>query len=148
MAGNPKKRARKRAAKGQPPRRSSSFTEEDRTLVAALVAVDATNRQIAEQLGISITGLKRHFTPELSEGRARTAANVAIKGVVGPALGGDVNAAKFYLSARAGWSEKTRTEVTGADAGPVKVDVSVSAIADLDALLAQVGERLKGAGTT
>ena len=40
--------------------------------------------------------------------------NVANNLVV-KAMDGDVNAAKFYLSHQAGWSEKTKTEISGKD---------------------------------
>jgi len=38
---------------------------------------------------------------------------------------GDVNAMKFYLSHQAGWSEKTKTEISGADGGELNWKVTV-----------------------
>ena len=38
---------------------------------------------------------------------------------------GDFNSIKLWLSQRAGWTEKSRTELTGADGKPLEVDMDM-----------------------
>jgi hypothetical protein len=45
------------------------------------------------------------------------------KSLAAKALDGDVNAAKFYLSHQAGWTETKRTELTGRDGDPIEIDM-------------------------
>jgi hypothetical protein len=48
---------------------------------------------------------------------AQMAGSLQMKG-----LDGDVNAAKFWLSHQAGWTETKRTEVSGRDGEPIEMD--------------------------
>ena len=63
--------------------------------------------------------------PELSEaywkGKALGVTKVA-KSLAAKALDGDINAAKFYLSHQAGWTETKRTELSGIDGDPIEID--------------------------
>jgi len=42
--------------------------------------------------------------------------------VISAAKGGDMNAARLYLSTKAGWVQTEKREITGADGGPIKQD--------------------------
>lgn len=96
-----------------------TFNEDDIKRVEEMAAV-LTQKQISDYFGITDKTLRNIMKrqPEVrtayNRGKAMGIMDVANNLVV-KAKEGDVQAAKFYLSHQAGWSEKNRTEITGAD---------------------------------
>ena len=86
-----------------------------------------SQKQLADYFGCTANTLRAAFgrQPELSEayrkGKALGVTKVA-KSLAAKALDGDINAAKFYLSHQAGWTETKRTEVSGPDGEPIEMD--------------------------
>lgn len=108
--------------------------ERVRTLAKAITEI--SNEKIAIQLGISRSTLERHFADDLLLGRAELATqagaqliSLALQGdgakndkgkVIAP---GNLDALKFLLARRCGWS--TKVEMTGKDGRPVEtIDLS------------------------
>ena len=91
------------------------------------LAPSLTKQQLADYFGCAFNTLQKAMTrqPELAEayrkGKAfaivQMAGSLAKKG-----MEGDVNAAKFWLSHQAGWTETKRTEVSGRDGEPIELD--------------------------
>jgi len=86
-----------------------------------------SQKQLADYFGCTANTLRAAFErqPELFEayrkGKALGITKVA-KSLAAKALDGDINAAKFYLSHQAGWTETRRKEITGKDGEPIQVD--------------------------
>ena len=86
-----------------------------------------SQKQLADYFGCTPNTLRAAFErqPELSEayrkGKALGVTKVA-KSLAAKALDGDINAAKFYLSHQAGWTETKRQEITGRDGDPIEID--------------------------
>ena len=105
------------------------LSEDDIKRVEKMAAV-LTQDQIADYFGFTAKTLRNIMKrqPEVrtayNRGKAMGIMNVANNLVV-KAMDGDVNAAKFYLSHQAGWSEKTKTEITGADGEDLKWTIEV-----------------------
>lgn len=89
---------------------------------------------IAADLGISKDTLRRHFAEDMAKARAEMVAaagaqliSKALRGddAVGPdgklLAPGNLDALKFLLARRAGWT--TKVEMTGRDGGPVETKV-------------------------
>jgi len=88
-------------------------TAEQRLLVEALSAYGVTHDLIAGMIGISDETLRKHYRRELDYGLANLTAKVA-NSLVQKALSqraDAVNAAKFFLQARAGWATEQRHTV-------------------------------------
>jgi hypothetical protein len=83
-----------------------------------MAAYGITHDQIAAIVGISDETLRKYYRPELDLGRSKTVARVADR-LVEVAEAGDVQAQKFFLSARGGWSEKQQLEHSGKDGQPI-----------------------------
>jgi hypothetical protein len=87
-----------------------------------------SQKQLAMYFGCTPNTLRAAFDRQhdLSEayrkGKALGITRVA-KSLAQKALDGDVNAAKFYLSHQAGWTETKRTEISGPDGDPIDVDM-------------------------
>jgi len=77
-----------------------------------MAAYGITHDQIAAIVGISDETLRKYYRDELDLGKSKTVARVA-DSLVEVAMSGDVQAQKFFLSARGGWSEKQTTEIAG-----------------------------------
>ena len=89
-------------------------TDERRRMVEALVAFGIKQESIAEIIGIGVDTLRTHYGAEISVGADKLTAQVA-NSLVKKALSDRpdaVNAAKFYLQAKAGWTEKVESSVT------------------------------------
>ncbi|MDB2471447.1 hypothetical protein N9W96_02195 [Flavobacteriaceae bacterium] len=86
-----------------------------------------SQKQLADYFGCTSNTLRAAFErqTELSEayrkGKSLGITKVA-KSLAAKALDGDVNAAKFYLSHQAGWTETKRTELSGRDGDPIEID--------------------------
>ena len=77
-----------------------------------MVAYGFTQQQIAGVLGISHPTLRKHYADALENGKARVIERVA-ESLYDVAVAGDVQAQKFFLSARGGWAEKQQQELSG-----------------------------------
>ena len=109
---------------GRPPRVFTESEIEDTKNLADVLS----QKQLADYLGCTPETLRAAFKrqPELAEayrkGKALGITKIA-KSLAAKALDGDVNAAKFYLSHQAGWTETKRTELSGRDGDPIEVDM-------------------------
>lgn len=86
--------------------------------VERMVAFGIPHEQIAAIIGISSPTLRKHYAEALELGRSKTIENVA-NSLYDTAVSGDVQAQKFFLSARGGWSEKQQHEHSGKDGQPI-----------------------------
>ncbi len=93
--------------------------------VELMASIGLTHVQIAGALGICDKTLRKHFSEQLEHGRARTITTVA-DSLMRQAIAGNMQAAIFYLRAKAGWKETTVNELTGADGGAIKSESSLS----------------------
>ncbi len=93
-------------------------TPAQRVTALALKAAGSPHAVIASIMEIPLRTFDRHFKREIAQGHEEVTARIA-HGLIGRALGGDNDAAKFFLRTRAGWT--TRTEVTGAEGGPIDI---------------------------
>ncbi len=113
MAATPKRKV------GRPP---YAPTKRDRGLVEVLVACGLTHAQIGGVLKISEDTLAKYFPEEIASGHAKVLAKVA-GGLARAAMKGDRTAQIFWLKTRAGWREVSRVENTGADGGPMEMNI-------------------------
>jgi hypothetical protein len=95
--------------RGRPPHERK---EADVERIERMVAYGFTQEQIAGVLGISHPTLRKHYADALEHGKARVIENVA-NSLYDVAVSGDVQAQKFFLSARGNWTEKQQTEHSG-----------------------------------
>ena len=107
----------------RPPR---VFTEHETAEVFELASA-LTMEQLADYFGICENTLRAVFErqPEVFEAfrKGRSLAISEIAGsVISAAKGGDMAAARLYLTTKAGWVQTDRKELTGADGGPINVD--------------------------
>ena len=100
-------------------RKSHQPTPIHRSMVNAMVAGGITFSDIAIALGVGKTTLKKHYKNELKTGMIL--ANARVIGALYKHATGDgpnaVAAAKFWLAARLGWSE--RHELSGPEGTPL-----------------------------
>ena len=87
-----------------------------------------SHAQLAEYFGMSDNCLRRMFKrePELLEAYNKAlldASSRMIAQLYTNGMDGDFQSMKLWLSQRAGWTEKSRTEHTGADGKPIMMDV-------------------------
>jgi len=108
---------------GRPPR---IFTEEE--IQETLDLADVLNQeQLANYFSCTSKTLRAAMDrqPELStayhKGKALGITKIA-KSLAARALDGDIQAAKFYLSHQAGWTETKRTELSGVGGDPIEVN--------------------------
>lgn len=93
-------------------------TDELRRIVRARRAAGLTDAEIALLMGISEKTVQRHYRAELDTGQLEVVAAVGNR-LIKKALSDEpdaLGAAKFYLSARAGWSEKRDVTLYNGDA--------------------------------
>jgi len=98
----------------KPGRKPHEPTAERRRMVETLIAFGIKQESIAGILEISADTLQKYYATEIALGADKVTAQVA-NSLVKKALSDRpdaVNAAKFYLQAKAGWAEKTQVEVT------------------------------------
>jgi len=107
----PKKRGGRKPYKPTPSQRRD---------VAAWASIGASHEVMAAQLGIARMTLEKAFAEELRNGKGITDNQVS-KTLYQKALSGNVPCLIFWCKTRLGWRETSRTEVTGADGGPVAV---------------------------
>ena len=96
-------------------------TEENAERVEALCAYGMDHVMIASMLGISHDTLTKYYRHELDVGKSKVVEQVA-NSLKRNAMSGDVQAQKFFLSSRAGWSEKQTHELSGRDGAPMRIE--------------------------
>lgn len=106
-------------------------TDPDRKTVEIMAAIGTTQQNIARciQGGIDIKTLVKYFREELDT--AGIKANAKVGGsMFNKAIGGDVQAQKYWLGCRAGWKETSIQELTGKDGGAIKTEIDYSGLSD------------------
>jgi len=87
------------------PRQKFNPTDDQRNLVKSMAACGTMHEMIAQQIGIrSPKTLRKHFRSELDSGVTEANYEMA-KSLFKKGKNGDVEAQKFWLKCRAGWSE-------------------------------------------
>jgi predicted transcriptional regulator len=100
-------------------------TDADRLFVERSVMAGTQINEIADCLNITDDTLRKHFRYEITTARARLKGD-AVRVLMDSLTDGSLDAAKYVLSRVAGWTEKTATEVTGKDGGPIQTEQAVS----------------------
>jgi hypothetical protein len=104
------------------------FGDDEMKLIEEL-APSLSKEQLAMRLGCCYNTLQAVFNrqPEMLDAYNRSLSDSAdrmIKKLYNKGLEeGDFNSIKLWLSHRAGWTEKSRTEITGAEGRPLEVDM-------------------------
>jgi predicted transcriptional regulator len=93
--------------------------DKSRSLVKTLAAVGTRYVDIAHKLGITDDTLRKHYKPELEDGRIDANAQIA-NTLFQQAKKGNMTAAIFWLKTRAGWKETNVTELSGGEGSEVK----------------------------
>jgi hypothetical protein len=102
--------------RGRPP---FEPTDNQRQLVQVLVSNGISHASIAEQIGVSEPTLRRAFKRELVNGHERIKAAMGAA-IVRAGLGGNMFAAKYWLSTHGGpdWKVVEGREIGGLDGAP------------------------------
>jgi hypothetical protein len=95
-------------------------TSKTRHMVEGMAACGLDEVEIAYVLKTDPGTVKMTYVNELKHGLALTNAKVG-GSLLKQALKGDVNAAKFWLQARAKWVPAQNIEVTGKNGGPIEM---------------------------
>jgi hypothetical protein len=107
---------------GKPPH---APTDALRQTVQLHTTVGTPQPVVAQILGIDAKTLRKHYRAELDLARAK--ANATIGGALfNKAKSGDTAAMIFWMKTQAGWRETNRTEITGAEGGPVQIETTVN----------------------
>lgn len=106
-------------------------TDEDREFVRRCIVSGMTVDETATAINLSDETLRKYYRFEIITGRAILNGN-AVKVLEDALKDGSVDAAKFILSRRAGWTEKTSHEVSGKDGGPLVTTIKIIAADDGD----------------
>lgn len=88
-------------------------TDLSRQTVSLHAAIGTPQEDIARVIGVDKKTLTKYYREELDLGMAKANARVG-KSLFDKATSGDTTAAIWWSKARMGWSEKTRSEVSGA----------------------------------
>lgn len=101
-------------------------THETRQIVQLHAAIGTPQAAIADILDISEKTLRKYYRRELDLALAE--ANAQIGGTLfKKAKGGDTAAMIFWMKTRAQWRETNHHEHTGADGGPIEVNINADA---------------------
>lgn len=101
----------------------------DLVKVEELASQGLTFEQIAMNLGVSYKTIQNNkrenadFAAAIERGKAAGIQQVA-NSLFKAAAGGHIEAAKFYLARRAGWSETIQNEHAGKDGGAIQIVIS------------------------
>ena len=95
-----------------------------RKQVETLAAFGVPQKEIARTAGIDEVTLRKYYSNEIETGATKANVKVVknlfrIATGTGPAASG---AAIFWCKTRLGWREVNRTELTGEEGGPIKID--------------------------
>jgi hypothetical protein len=98
-----------------------------RRQVEAMAAFGVPELNIARVVGIDAKTLRKHYREELDTGQTKATAKVAESLFRKATSEGpqSVTAAIFWLKTRGGWRETSLHEVTGANQGPIEVDIRI-----------------------
>jgi len=100
---------KKPKAKRRPPHKR---TDEEAEVVRMMAAVGISQENIAKVIGIDIKTMTKYYREEIDT--AWIKANAKVGGsMYNKAIGGDVQAQKYWMGCRAGWKETNVTEVEG-----------------------------------
>ena len=100
---------KKPKAKRRPPHKR---TDEEAEVVRMMAAVGISQENIAKVIGIDIKTMTKYYREELDT--AWIKANAKVGGAMyNKAIGGDVQAQKYWMGCRAGWKETASLEVEG-----------------------------------
>lgn len=96
-------------------------TDVERRQVEAMSGYGVPFEQIAALVrdGIDIDTLRKYFSPELINGKAKANAQIG-KGIFQKAMAGDTTAQIWWSKCQMGWKETQRHELTGADGQPLE----------------------------
>ena len=96
-------------------------TDVERRQVEAMSGYGVPFEQIAALIrdGIDIDTLRKYFSPELINGKAKANAQIG-KGIFQKAMAGDTTAQIWWSKCQMGWKETQRHELTGADGQPLE----------------------------
>jgi hypothetical protein len=96
-------------------------TNVERRQVEAMSGYGVPFEQIAALVrdGIDIDTLRKYFSPELINGKAKANAQIG-KGIFQKAKAGDTTAQIWWSKCQMGWKETQRHELTGADGQPLE----------------------------
>lgn len=114
-------------------------TDADRIFVERAVMAGSRIEDIASALNIHDDTLRKHYRYEIMTSRERLKGE-AVRVLMDSLNDGSLDAAKFVLARQAGWTEKTQTELTGKDGGPIKTE-DVSARDIINSKLARLASR-------
>lgn len=135
------KRASRHKPKAQPKakpkigRPRHAPTDESRKLVELAAAVGTPHHDIAKLIGTGTRQLLENYPEEVALGKIR--ANVKIGGTLyNAAIKGNITALIFWQKCQAGWSERNRLELTGAEGGPVAAATVATVATDEDSMRA------------
>ena len=100
---------KKPKAKRRPPHKR---TDEEAEVVRMMAAVGISQENIAKVIGIDIKTMTKYYREELDT--AWIKANAKVGGAMyNKAIGGDVQAQKYWMGCRAGWKETNQIEHSG-----------------------------------
>jgi hypothetical protein len=96
-------------------------TELQAKQIAEMIALGISAEKISKILKISLPLLTLYYEHEIDVTEALVNAKVAKVALDQATSGRDTLATQFWLKSRAGWLEKQRVELTGADGGAIEV---------------------------
>jgi hypothetical protein len=117
-ADEPKKNGGAREGSGRKP---FLPTDSERKQVEAMSGYGVPFEQIAALVrdGIDIDTLRKYFSAELVNGKAKANAQIG-KGIFQKAMAGDTTAQIWWSKCQMGWKETHKHELTGADGQPLE----------------------------
>lgn len=117
-ADKPKKNGGAREGAGRKP---FLPTDAERKQVEAMSGYGVPFEQIAALVrdGIDIDTLRKYFSPELINGKAKANAQVG-KGIFQKAMAGDTTAQIWWSKTQMRWAETQKHEITGANGVPLE----------------------------
>tara|TARA_R100001377_G_scaffold40409_1_gene22576 strand:- start:4300 stop:4656 length:357 start_codon:yes stop_codon:yes gene_type:complete len=93
-------------------------TDEEAEAVSMMAAVGISQENIAKVIGVDIKTLTKYYREEIDT--AWIKANAKVGGAMyNKAIGGDVQAQKYWMGCRAGWKETSVNEISGEEGGPI-----------------------------
>jgi predicted transcriptional regulator len=97
-------------------------TTELKKLVESSSGLGLPHESIAALVGIDDKTLRKYYRDELDIGKAKAHGQIA-KTLYQKALAGDTTSLIWWTKSQMRWSETTKTEVTGANGGPLLMQV-------------------------
>lgn len=96
-------------------------TDEQVKQIETMSAMGIPQDDMATIIGVSAKTLRKHCRKQLDSGAIKATLKVAQSLFKQATEENNTAAMIFWMKARAGWSEKTKTEITGTNGGPLKV---------------------------